>query len=316
MQRTGSWATLVAGLVTVGLWAAPATAGPHDIRIRHLAADQVGSRLELRYGIAMGRRHHRRAQLVLHISARPVATPGRRTHLQQVVDASDGRIAFRLAEGLGRVRATVWFTRTGARDEPVPLSVGPVRARRLELAVSWTPGRPAQVAVPVTPMPPPAAPPARPNWAGDRRVVRACGAAFSGTQKSACLDVASRSPFHPVGVIRACERAMDGDANELECLEIAVRAARDPSPALAACDKAMTGDRNELKCLQAAVTAPYEPSAAIAACDKAMTGDRNELACIAAAARAPRDPSRAIEACDRSMSGDRAELECIERGAR
>lgn len=291
-----------------------------ELRVRQLSADQVGSRLVVRYAFSPRSWRHVPRQLMLHVSARAHRSRAGRTELQQAVDRPRGQVDFRLPESMGRARATVWFTLGGIRAEPLTLTLGPVRVRRLELAVAWTPGRPPRPPVPVTTLPPPSPPSppmARPSWASRREVIQACGAAFSGSRnKSSCLETVARSPFPPAGIIKACERSMDGDSHELECLRVAVGARYDPSAALAACDKAMNGDTNELKCLSAAVTARYEPAGAIAACEKAMDGDRNALRCIEAAVKAPRDPSSAIEACDRSTSGDRSELECIERATR
>lgn len=268
--------------------AAPAAAAP-ELRLLQLSAEQVGSRLVVRYAFTQRQLRHGMGPLMVYVTARPRGRRTPPTEMQQALTSPRGTLRFRLAEGVGRVRVTVWFTRTGARNEPLPLWVGPVHARRIELAVAWTPERPTPgAAVPVGPMPgaAPAAPPGRPNWAGRRAVVVACRAAFDGpTNEEACLEAAGRAFVDPVGMIKACERAMDGDANELRCLQAAARAA-------------------------------YEPSKAIAACDACMDGDTRELACVEAAVAAPQDPSAIIERCDKSADGDRAELECIRRGAR
>jgi len=270
--------------------AAPAAAAAPELRLLQLSADQIGSRLVVRYAFTQRQLRHGMGPLMIYVTAQPRRRPSSPTELQQAVSSPRGTLRFRLAEGVGRVRVTVWFTRTGARNEPLPLWVGPVHAKRIELAVTWTPERPTPgAAVPVGPMPgatPAAPPPGRPNWAGRRAVVAACRAAFDGpANENACIEAAARAFVNPLGMIKACERVMDGDANELRCLQTAARAA-------------------------------YEPSKAIAACDVCMDGDTRELACIEAAVAAPQDPSAIIERCDKSADGDRAELECIRRGTR
>jgi hypothetical protein len=324
MIRNGM-ATLLAWVVSIGLGTGPAvvTAAPRPtkpIRVRELSASQVGSRLYLSYAIDPRQWRRGMAQLVLHISARSHARrrPASTVHLQQALTKPRGRLDFGLPEGAGRMRATVWLTRASAtRDDAAPLLIGSVHARRVELAVSWTPGRLPDPAVTRPPLPPPAAPLARPDWTRRREVARACEIAFDGARnEAACMDAAARSPFHPVVMIQACERAMDGDTNELYCLELAVRAAEERSQALAACDRAMDGDANELKCLRAVVTARFEPSAAIEACDSAMDGDANELACVQVAVTFRGDPAAAIRACDEKTTGDREALECVRRAVR
>jgi hypothetical protein len=236
-----------------------------------LVAQRSGATLTIQYRVAadswrMFESDRVTPQVHLQVKNADRGAPVSMTFERELSRAEDA-ITFDLPPSLGKLSSELWVT-GGHRGMHISwMDFRGVEAERIALRVG------------TSEQPPP--PPPGPNWAGEPRIIAACGDAFDGTtNEKACLDIVKKSANDPTGLIASCEALMDGDASELECLRVLIAVRFEHSAMVRTCDEIMDGDTNELECLRAGVAYSQDPTATMRACDSARSGDTEELGCI------------------------------------